>query len=170
MRVDESRRHEQARPWGPRLFERRDDSTLDSDVEDVIEASGSEGTTYTLTFTAKTWARIQAVLAARQRHPATRNQRVLGQVHGHSFLPYNSGETCDGCPSQGKCQLSTAFLSEEDRGWCRSVFPREPWQLSHVFGLTPRREPINAFYGQRSTLLERRGYYVLDETLSGPSS
>lgn len=133
-------------------------------IDDVIEASGSEGTTYTLTFTAKTWARVQAVLAARQRNPATRSQRVLGQVHGHSFLPYDRGETCDGCPSQGKCQLSTAFLSLDDRSWCRSVFPREPWQLSHVFGLTPRREPVSAFYGQHGAALERRGYYVLADS------
>ena len=46
----------------------------------------------------------------------------------------------------------------------RKGFPRQPWQLSHVFGLTPRREPVSAFYGQRGATLERRGYYVLDDS------
>jgi hypothetical protein len=132
-------------------------------IEDVLEASHSEATTYSLTFTGETWGRLQAVLRARRSQPATRNQRLLGQCHGHSFLPYDEGATCDGCPSQGSCRLSTAYLSEDDRRWCRAVFPREPWQLSHVFGLTPRREPIDAFYGQRGAVLERRGYYVIDD-------
>ncbi|MBW2274722.1 MAG: hypothetical protein JRG96_15755, partial [Deltaproteobacteria bacterium] len=146
-----------------------DTRTLYAVVEDVLEASHAEGTTYTLTFTGETWGRIQAVLRARQRQPATRTQRILGQCHGHSFLPYDQGETCDGCPSQGTCKLSTAYLSESDRRWCRAVFTREPWQLSHIFGLTPRREPVSAFYGQRGAMLERRPYYLLDDpaALSG---
>jgi hypothetical protein len=84
-------------------------------------------------------------------------------MHGHNFLPYSEGETCDGCPAQGTCGFTTAFLSESDRRWCRAVFPREPWQLSHIFGLTPRREKVSAFYGQRGAALERRDYYILDE-------
>jgi hypothetical protein len=138
--------------------------TLYAIVDDVLEASHAEGTTYTMTFTGRTWERIQVVLEARRRRPETRHQRILGQCHGHSFLPYDQGETCDGCPSQGVCGLSTAYLSDSDRRWCRAVFPREPWQLSHVFGLTPRREAVNSFYGQRGAVLERREYFVLGES------
>ncbi|MEE8165186.1 MAG: hypothetical protein V3T64_06435, partial [Myxococcota bacterium] len=132
-------------------------------IDDVLEAAHSEGTTYSLTFTGETWARVQAVLKARQRNPMTRGERILGQCHGHNFLPFFEGETCDGCPAQGECQLTTAYLSESDRTWCRAVFPREPWQLSHVFGLTPRRESVSALFGQRGGVLVRRDYDVLDD-------
>lgn len=138
-------------------------STLFSVIEDALEASDSTATTYSLTFSAATWERLHAVIRARQRQPATRNQRILGQCHGHNFLPYAEGETCDGCPAQGSCEFSTAYLSESDRRWCRAVFPREPWQLSHIFGLTPRREHTSAFFGQRGTELERRAYYIVDD-------
>jgi hypothetical protein len=146
-----------------RIFWCDESRTLYCMIEDTLEARDSEETPYSLTFTAKTWGRVQAVLRARQRRPETRNQRILGQCHGHNFLPYSENETCDGCPAQGSCKLSTAYLSESDRRWCRAVFPREPWQLSHVFGLTPRREPVSAFYGQRGAVLEPRDYYVVDE-------
>jgi hypothetical protein len=132
-------------------------------IDEVLEAAHSEGTTYSLTFTGETWARVQAVLKARQRNPLTRGEQILGQCHGHNFLPYFEGETCDGCPAQGECQLSTAYLSESDRTWCRAVFPREPWQLSHVFGLTPRRDCVSALFGQRGAVLVRRDYDVLDD-------
>ncbi|MBW1883101.1 MAG: hypothetical protein JRJ58_06205 [Deltaproteobacteria bacterium] len=132
-------------------------------IDDVLEAAHSEGTTYSLTFTGETWARVQAVLKARQRNPLNRGEQILGQCHGHNFLPFFEGETCDGCPAQGECQLSTAYLSESDRTWCRAVFPREPWQLSHVFGLTPRRDCVSALFGQRGAVLVRRGYDVLDD-------
>ncbi len=132
-------------------------------IEDALEAAQTEGTTYSLTFTSETWGRVQAVLKARQRSPSTRGQRLVGQFHGHNFIPFSQGATCDGCPSQGECSISTAYLSESDRKWCRAVFPREPWQLSQVFGLTPRREAVSAFYGQYGGLLERRDYYVLDD-------
>jgi hypothetical protein len=140
-----------------------EDRTLFGVVADVLEAAHSEGTTYSLTFTDSTWARVEAVLKARQRNPMTRGERILGQCHGHNFLPFSEGETCDGCPSQGKCPLTTAYLSTSDRIWCRAVFPREPWQLSHVFGLTPRREPTSGLFGQRGGELLRREYYVLDD-------
>jgi hypothetical protein len=147
-----------------RLFWCDESRSLYCIVEDMLEASDSNGTTYSLTFTAKTWGRVQAVVRARQRQPATRNQRIVGVCHGHMFLPYSEGATCDGCPAQGDCRLSTAFLSDSDQRWSRAVFPREPWQISHIYGLTPRREPVSAFFGQHGATLERRDYYVLDHS------
>jgi len=133
-------------------------------IDDVIEASHAEGTTYSMTFSPQTWERIRVVLEARRRHAATRDQCLIGQVHGHNFIPFDDqqGQTCDGCPAQGTCNLSTAYLSEDDRRWCRAVFPKMPWQGSLIFGLTPRREPVRSFYGQVGTVLERRPFYVLD--------
>ena len=61
------------------------------------------------------------------------------------------------------CTRTTAFLSSEDRTWCRAVFPGEPWQISQVFGLDARTRPVDAFYGQRGGILVRRGYAVLDD-------
>jgi hypothetical protein len=151
-----------------RLYWCADTRQLFGVVDDVLEATGSEGTTYSLTFTGETWARVQAVLRARQRNPMTRGERILGQCHGHNFLPFSEGATCDGCPAQSACSLTTAYLSTSDRVWCRAVFPREPWQLSHVFGLTPRRESVSAMYGQWGGELVRREYRVLEDDFGEP--
>lgn len=131
-------------------------------VHHVLEASNSEGSTYSLTFTDATWAGLQRVLEARARRPELRGERLVGSAHGHSFLPYQEGETCDGCPVQPACDLTTAYLSDSDRIWSRAVFPREPWQLALVFGLTPRRERVRALYGQRAARLVQRDYFVLE--------
>lgn len=151
-----------------RLYWCPDEKRLFGIVDDVLEATQSQGTTYSLTFTDGTWARVQAVLRARQRNPMTRGERILGQCHGHNFLPHNEGATCDGCPVQGDCPLTTAYLSTSDRIWCRAVFPREPWQLSHVFGLTPRREAVSGLFGQSGGELVRREYRVLEDGFGDP--
>ncbi len=49
-------------------------------IIDVLEATDSEATTHTLTYSGATWARIQAILRARQANPATRHHRILGQM------------------------------------------------------------------------------------------
>lgn len=132
-------------------------------VEQVIEATDSEATKYSLTYSGPTWARIQAMLRARRAQPETRHHRVLGQCHGHNFLPFEGAEPCEACALVAVCTRSSAYLSSEDRTWCRAVFSGEPWQLSQVFGLDARGRPTETFYGQRGGALARRGYRVIDE-------
>jgi len=132
-------------------------------VLDVIEATGSEATTYTLSYSGETWARVQTVLRARSRHPATRHHRLLGQTHGHNFLPMGGAAPCEACPHIDVCTRTSAYLSEDDRTWCRSVFSAEPWQISMVFGHDAKGRDVSAFYGQRGGSLVRRGYHVVDD-------
>jgi len=131
-------------------------------VVDVLEASHSECTKYSLTYSGKTWARIQAVMNAKRAHSATRSHRLLGQVHGHSFLPMEGLEPCEACAALEVCDRTSAFLSSEDLAWCRAVFRAEPWQLSQVFGLNARGEGVEAFYGQYGGRLVPRSYFVLE--------
>ena len=132
-------------------------------VVDVIEATQAESTKYSLTYSGSTWARIQAILRARREQAASRHHRVLGQGHGHNFLPLEGAEPCEACAQVAVCTRSTAYLSSDDRTWCRAVFPGEPWQISQVFGLDARSRRVDAFYGQRGGTLVRRSYAVIDD-------
>ena len=42
-------------------------------------------------------ARIQAVMRARQSDPRTRSHRILGEAHGHSFMPSATDKRCQEC-------------------------------------------------------------------------
>jgi hypothetical protein len=131
-------------------------------VIDVLEVMDAQQEEFALTYSGKTWARIQAVMRAKRAHPATRSHRLLGQVHGHSFLPLDGAEPCEDCALRAVCSRTTAFLSLDDLAWCRAVFRREPWQLSQIFGLDARGEGVEAFYGQRGGRLVPRSYSVLE--------
>jgi hypothetical protein len=132
-------------------------------IVDVLEAADSEATTHTLTYSSSTWARIQAIVRARQANPATRHHRILGQSHGHNFLPFDGAAACEECGHRAICKRSTAHLSEADRTWVRAVFNGEPWCVSQVFGLDARSGLAEAFYGQRGGSLVQRGYHVTDD-------
>jgi hypothetical protein len=132
-------------------------------IVDVLEATDSEATTHTLTYSSSTWARIQAIVRARQANPATRHHRIIGQSHGHNFLPFDGAAACEECAHREICKRSTAHLSAADRTWVRAVFNGEPWCVSQVFGLDVRSGPAEAFYGQRGGSLVQRGYHVIDD-------
>lgn len=131
-------------------------------VCDVLEATDAEATTYSLTYSGPTWARIQNIMRARQANPATRHHRILGQAHGHNFVPAEGAAPCEWCHLQPKCTRTSAYLSADDRNWCRAIFSAEPWQLSIVYGLDALTRPVEAFYGQRGGGLERRSYAIID--------
>jgi hypothetical protein len=131
-------------------------------VVDVLEATDSDATTYTLNYSGTTWARIQTILRARQAQPSTRHHRILGQCHGHNFVLLAGVPPCEMCHRVEVCTRTSANLSPEDRTWCRAHFSCEPWQLSQVFGLDARTRPVETFYGQRGGSLERRSYHVVD--------
>jgi hypothetical protein len=130
-------------------------------VHDVIEAAHAECTSTSLSFSSRTWAHVEAVLRGRRAQPDGAALMLLGQCHGHNFLPANGAAPCEACATSEVCGRSSAFLSPEDLVWCAAVFSGQPWQLGLVAGLNARNEPDEAFFGQSGGVLARRGVHVL---------
>ena len=126
-------------------------------VTDALEATGARSSTFSLEFSGLTWSRLRAVLRAmRSASPAL---IPCGQFHGHPFGP--GCEPCAACATAEVCGRHTAVLSEEDRVWCRSVFPAMPYQVSWIFGANARGEAVDRIYGQRGGRLEPRGWHAI---------
>ncbi|MEM1294305.1 MAG: hypothetical protein AAGH89_03000, partial [Verrucomicrobiota bacterium] len=53
------------------------------------------------------------------------------------------------------------FVSSDDKNWTRAVFSQQPWQLCHIFGLTARKDRINALFSLHDARLMRRGYHTI---------
>ena len=132
-------------------------------VLDVIEATGADEKRFSLYYSGETWARIQAVLRAMQSQPATRTWRIVGQTHGHNFLPDGGAPPCEACAHLPVCGRSSVFVSEQDINWSRAVFPRQPWHLSHIFGLNARQEKVHGLFGLRDGRLLERGFHVVPD-------
>lgn len=130
-------------------------------VLDVIEAADAEQREFSLSYSGRTWGRIQAVMRAMQSRPATRTRRILGQCHGHNFLPAKGAPPCEVCPHVAVCGRTSVFVSADDFNWARAVFRRQPWHLSHVFGLNARREKVDGLFGLRDGRLLERGFHVI---------
>lgn len=132
-------------------------------VVEVLEAQDADQTAYSLAFSARTWTRIRAVMEARQRHAATRGLRIVGQCHGHNFIPADGAPPCPDCARRTVCTRSSVFVSLDDWNWNRAVFRRQPWQLCHIFGLNARHERDQGLFGLRDGRLLERGYHVLED-------
>ena len=131
-------------------------------VSDVLEVNEAEQTTFSLAYSGRSWTRIQAILKARQQAYPSRPLRLLGQCHGHNFLP-NDGNRCDECDQRAVCSLTSVFVSADDQRWMRAVFARQPWALCQIFGLNARKEPVHQLYGLKDGQWQPRGYFVLPE-------
>lgn len=132
-------------------------------VCDALEVQDAEQAEFSLTYSSKSWARIQAVIRAQQAQPATRAHRILGQCHGHNFLPADGAPPCDLCAKVKVCTRTSVFVSPADRTWSQAVFTRQPWQLCHIFGLNARKEEVHSLFGLRDGRLLERGFHVLPE-------
>lgn len=132
-------------------------------VREIIEAADAEQTKFSLNYSGKTWAGIQTVIRARHRHPATCADRILGQAHGHNFVPFDGAEPCEACPTLAVCGRSSVFVSWDDLTWNRAVFRRQPWSLCHIFGLNARQEEVHGLFGLRDGRLLQRGFHVIPE-------
>ena len=85
--------------------------------------------------------------------------RLLGQCHGHNFLP--NGKTCEHCLQRPYCSLNNVFVSVDDQNWSRAVFCRQPWQLCHIFGLSARGDQLDSLHTLQNGRLSARGYFTL---------
>jgi hypothetical protein len=130
-------------------------------VCEALEVRDAEEREFSLTYSGKSWARIQAVMKARQTQPATRAHRILGQCHGHNFLPAGGAPPCEQCATAKVCSRTSVFVSSDDRLWSRAVFSRQPWQLCHIFGLNARGEGVGSLFGLRDGQLLERGFHVI---------
>jgi hypothetical protein len=128
---------------------------------EVIELVDTLQNKISLTYTDKTWANIQTVLRERQSTPATRAERIVGQSHGHNFLPCFGKKECHQCEEQQQCAATSVFVSENDLLWSRCVFSRQPWAFCQIFGLDARGTRVQQMYGFRLGRLVKRGFYVI---------
>ena len=104
-------------------------------VTDAYEVMAAEQKVYSIELSHESWRRILATIKAREaRCPAL---RLLGQAHGHNFLPAG-GQTCEACPTRPVCDLTNVFASADDENWTRAHFAGQPWSVCAIFGLSAR--------------------------------
>jgi hypothetical protein len=127
---------------------------------DALEVTKAEQSAISLFYSSKSWARIQAIMKARQADPTTVSHRILGQAHGHNFPP-SAQPPCESCEKARVCRRTSVFVSLGDRTWSRAVFHGQPWQLCHIFGLTPREEPCHSLFGLKGGDLVKRGFHLI---------
>ena len=132
-------------------------------VSDVLEAQDAESKKFSLSYSGKTWNRLQSIVRARRAQPGMAALRFVGQAHGHPFLPLDGAPPCDVCLQQKECPRHSCFVSVDDNAWSRAVFPRQPWQLCHIFGLNARGDQVNKLFGQHNGMLVERGYRIIPE-------
>ncbi len=132
-------------------------------VCDAIEVLDAEQTTYSLSYSSRSWARVQAIVKALQARAETRAHRILGQAHGHNFLPANGAPPCEICATEKVCGRTSVFLSEHDLVWSRAVFHQQPWQLALIFGLNARGEEVHALYSQSDGRLLPTDFHVIPD-------
>jgi hypothetical protein len=130
-------------------------------VNEALPATGAREEKFSLTFTGETWARMQSIVAARRHRAAA--TCVLGQSHGHPFLPLGGAPPCEACAKVAVCGRTNVHVSIDDRQWMRAVMPRQPWQLCFIFGLNARGEHVQELFGLHDNFLRPRGYRVLDQ-------
>jgi hypothetical protein len=131
-------------------------------VADAWEVQDAEQTEFSLAYTGKSWMRIQTVLRARQAATPGCGPQLVGQTHGHNYLP-NGGQTCEACFKLPICNLSNLFVSPDDQKWSRAVFAKQPWSLCAIFGLTARGDHVQKLFTLKDMQLQPRGFFLLED-------
>jgi hypothetical protein len=126
-------------------------------IKDVFEFSEADQSMYSLTPSSRTWKCVQDYIGALRQHSETCLYKILGQCHGHNFIPEISKD------SDNKCVVSSVFVSMDDRLWNNAVFNREPCQLCHIFGFDQNGDKVDSLFGLKDGHLLQRGYYLLSE-------
>lgn len=129
-----------------------------TEVIELVDALQKESS---LTYTDKTWTNIYTVLRERQMRPDTKAERMVGQCHGHNFLPCSGDTEYAHCVQQNECEATSVFVSENDLLWSRCVFSRQPWAFCLIFGLDARGGHVERMFGFREGRLIERGFYLI---------
>lgn len=129
-------------------------------ITEALLIEGAEAGPYHMEMTGRAWASLQAIL--RRRRESGSVARPVGFAHGHPFLPGMDASACPDCARRKECDVTSVFMSEEDRRWMASVFAhRRPWQVAHVFGLDARGGPAEGLYGLEGGAWAARTYNVI---------
>ena len=128
-------------------------------IKDVFELYDVEKKTYSLTLTGSTWMCIQNLLRNLRSNTKTCSYSIVGQCHGHNFLP----EISKNSDNLQNCVISSVFVSMADRMWNSAVFHQEPCQLCHIFGLDLSGEKSNSLFGLKDGRLLQRKYYLIPD-------
>jgi hypothetical protein len=133
-------------------------------IRDALEVAGAEHGEFQVRFTEAAWSWLESVRRRLLSREETADHRVVGQAHGHNFLPV--GGPCEDCPKRALCGRHTAFASTADCNWTRAVFlPYQPWGVSLIHGLNARSEPVEIMYSLRDGQLVPRGFHVIPESV-----
>lgn len=131
----------------------------------------AEETRFSLSFSARTWQRIQSRLEQMRARPEGRAARLLGEAHGHPFAPQELAGQRESQQAWGEAD-HTAWASDADITWARAVFAKAPFQLNHIFGKTATGRDVHALYGLRNGTLGERGFAIIPrfepEWIEGP--
>lgn len=124
------------------------------EVTAQIAARHTEGTATKLTFTPDTWSDVRAAIAL----------RAAGEIHLGHWHSHPVKAMCQ-CPEekwrQG-CPLGEGFFSTDDRLLHRTVFSRG-FNVALVVSDVHEGPPKFALFGWRHGLIERRGFYRIEE-------
>jgi hypothetical protein len=118
----------------------------------------AEETRLSLTFSATSWDAIEQRLEQLRKQSGCAALRLLGQAHGHPFMPAQCRED-----ERSAIRAHTAYASSDDIAWSRSVFSREPWQLCHIFGRDSNGTAVHALHGLRNGTLMHRPFGVVQK-------
>ena len=137
-------------------------------VTHALRVHDAESTAFSLKYSSRSWQHIQTVIEAMHQQPETATMRLLGQAHGHNFLPANGAPPCEICPDAAVCGRTSVFISQDDLAWTRAVFSGQPYALSHIFGLSARHlrpdpDEVENLFGLGDGRLLRRMYHVIDD-------
>jgi proteasome lid subunit RPN8/RPN11 len=124
------------------------------EVTALIPARHTLSESTKLTFTAETWAAVDAAIKLRGG-----SEQMVGWFHSHPAKFW-----CSKCTAEArrKCPLSRSFFSGEDCSLHRTVFP-----MGHCVALliTNTEEGLRyAMFGWRQAILVQRGFHILGAT------
>jgi hypothetical protein len=133
--------NESAAVWTGRVMRDTASPELFLVIDACIEAKHAEESELSVTFSGETWSRVREVLAQRRRRLQRPQERIVGAVHGHNFLPpaNEAGQRmCEACAGEKYCGRTTALASVADFEWFAAVFAHQPWALSLIHGYNAR--------------------------------
>lgn len=135
------------------LWRDTDCGEIFAEVTAQIPAEHTHGTDVKLTFTAQTWAAVDAALRLRGL-----GECYLGYYHSHPVHAW-----CSKCEpeKQKTCRLAKGFFSSDDEAVMRAAFPRA-YSIALVVNDTAFGISFSMF-GNREGQLQPRGYYVMED-------
>lgn len=131
-------------------------SAVFTEVTGHVPARYTESSSASLTFTARTWADVQATIARRGAREV-----VLGWWHTHPSAMFRT-EKSRGADSDGAARgVSTLFFSSCDAALMRTCFPAA-YSVALVLGDSGNGESDHALFGWCKGCLVRRGYHLIE--------